>query len=344
MARRTRKSGLGSSMRAHANDETQYGMAFIDLPPGISGGIAKLVEAKTGEYKTGDNKGKSFIYLAGVVLEPETVEGVVRKVFKDGSVVIVSTEDVDVKGQRTSAMLPLCETARSEDENIENALNELRKLGGEECTEGLGGDTEKEAMESLDALLEELKEQGPFFKFGTSASTPTAEYPEPRTWENWFGVRGLEDYEPEEESDPEVEDDPEDDAEEDKPEKSDEDDIPFKQLGEAADEGDEEAETELTTIAEGQDLNPDDYETWSELAVALGDDVADDTEEEDDDDPGTETPEKGVVYGYKPPKSRTVLECECTAVFEGRETCNLKDLDGEKIFKSVSWDDLEEVS
>ena len=73
-AKRRKTSGglLSESLKAHANDETSYGTEYIDLPGGITGGIAKLVDAKLGEFKKGPNQGKQFLYLGGLVVEPET--------------------------------------------------------------------------------------------------------------------------------------------------------------------------------------------------------------------------------------------------------------------------------
>src|SRR5262245_7350294 len=64
------KLNLGAMIQAHAQDQTDYGQDFSALPPGISGGVAKFVEGKIGTYKTGDNQGEKFVYLAGVVVEP----------------------------------------------------------------------------------------------------------------------------------------------------------------------------------------------------------------------------------------------------------------------------------
>lgn len=217
MAKRKKSSLLGKHLKAHNKDETNYGMEFIDLPAGITGGIAKLVDAKVGVYKTGDNEGEQFLYLGGVVVEPKVVTAT-EKVFQDGKVVVLSVREVDIAGQRTSKMVPLCETSKqdgtvvTQDENVSTALNELRKLGGEGCTENVNTD------EQLLEFLEDLKGQGVYFKFSTSARDPSAAYPTQRVWENWLGAKDLEDYEPEEDED--IDDDTED-PDDDKPEEDD---------------------------------------------------------------------------------------------------------------------------
>lgn len=43
----------------------------------------------------------------------------------------------------------------------------------------------------------------------------------------------------------------------------------YKDLGTKADDGDEDAEAELSEEAESRDLDPDDYESWSDLGEAL---------------------------------------------------------------------------
>ena len=61
---------IAKALKAHAQDETEYRQGYMDLPPGIKNGIAQLIDGRFGEYKTGDNAGESFVYLAGSVVEP----------------------------------------------------------------------------------------------------------------------------------------------------------------------------------------------------------------------------------------------------------------------------------
>lgn len=165
---------LNKSISAHAKDETDYGI--IRIPPGINGGVARLQEARFGTYKTGNNKDKPFLYLMGVAIEPREVNGM--RVF----------------GCQTSQTLPICETktqkgdVTSEDENIETMMNHLRLLGGPEFT------AEAKTVSDVEELVKELAEAKPYFRFSTSQGAATKEYPNPRTWENWHGSKGLEDY------------------------------------------------------------------------------------------------------------------------------------------------------
>lgn len=351
MAKRSKKSSLKvNPYKAHAKDETEYGMEFIDLPGGITGGVARLAEAKVGTFARGKNQGEKFIYLAGIVVEPKVAVDT-QKVWKDGNVQVVSTEEVEIKGQRTGMTLPLCDTTKangsvvSADENIGRMLNELRKLGGEECT------AEIENEGTLAQVLEILKEEGPFFKFSTTAGNPTAQYPIPRIWENWFGAKGLEDYEPEEEDDV---DENKETEESDGPEK---DDIPFDDstpdltaLAEAADEVNEddeateaaeEAQRELEKLAESAGINAEKIDSWGGVADAITKASGGEPEDGDEDDPWV--PKKEEVYKFKPPRARKAIEVMITAVFEKAETVTAKALESEKVYKAVPWSKLEDV-
>lgn len=188
---------IGAAIKAHAKDETDYGMDFSQLPGGIYGGIAILSDAKMGVYKSGRNVGKKFIYLQGTVEHPKSAARI-TKVLKNGKVEVVSTVEEDIEGKFTKLTLPWCESKNSKGEttsldvNVKNALNVLRTLGGDECT----ADLESEA--DVEGLLKALVEQSPRFKFNTETRDPTAQYPNPMTFERWLGRKGLEDYVPSE--------------------------------------------------------------------------------------------------------------------------------------------------
>lgn len=83
-----------------------------------------------------------------------------------------------------------------------------------------------------------------------------------------------------------------DDTEYDEDEEYDgDDDDDLLAYGEEADEGDRDAIRHLTKLAKQNDLDPDDYPTWVELAEALSEDEGDedeDEEEEDGDEPSEE--------------------------------------------------------
>lgn len=137
---------LGGEFLNHKDDETKYG-GGSDLPAGINGGVAQLVEAKIDEYKEGDNKGKLYLMLAGVVKKPTEFQG------------------VKIEGLRTQVMKKLfANNQDTKDQAVAKALNEVRKMGGE--TAGLT------KFSSIMAVLTALKEQAPHFRFRTYEYKP----------------------------------------------------------------------------------------------------------------------------------------------------------------------------
>lgn len=115
----------------HKGDDTKMG-GFQDLPAGIKRGIAKLVSAELGVFKSGDDAGKPYVMISGVMQEPEVFEG------------------QKLRGQRASKTFPICDQTKkmeaaksyengpigkwghhigSFDENYAEFMNELRKFG-----------------------------------------------------------------------------------------------------------------------------------------------------------------------------------------------------------------------
>ena len=354
MARKASKSGLGASLKKHSKDETNYGGEIVDIPPGIRGGVAKLTSGKIDTYKKGQNAGEMYLLLAGTVVEPSE-HSFVPQIFEDGKVKNLKSVTMRTKGLRTQIMMPLCDTGganpRDTDENVARALNELRKIGGDECTEDV------ESEDDLRDLVESLVKDGIYFKFGTSASDPTEAYPQPRTWENWNGSRDLEDYEPEDVSESAVDDNTEEDDtdsdDEPEPEKEEsEDDVPFGEaddletLGGIADDENssdddaENAETELRQRAKSAGISIkqiDEADSWTALANMIRDNEPEPSEGGDDD------PEVGETYLCKPPRQKKEAECEITTVNKSKETVTVKRLSDGKIFKNVAWDKLSDV-
>lgn len=169
---------LDKAVREHAGDETTYGVQT--LPPGIANGVARLIKCGFGEYKSGTYKGEPYFRASGVVLSPKTVD--------------VDGETVPVAGIPTSIMIQLCDrkdksgnVTKTLEEFVEDVLNEMRKLGGQDFTEGAGGG-------DLEGLAAALEQAAPVFKFSTSRGKVTPEYPNPRIWENWHGTKGLENW------------------------------------------------------------------------------------------------------------------------------------------------------
>jgi hypothetical protein len=325
---------LASSLKAHAKDETTVGMDFTALPPGIIGGIAKLVEAKLGAYAKGANQGQPFLYLAGVVVSPEEVS-VVRRVWQDGKVVNLPVQMVPVKGLRTSQTLPLCDTRNAagettdHDEHVANALNELRKLGGDECTAEVNDEA------SLEALLEGLKRAGIYFKFNASSSPPTAQYPNERTWENW---RGATDQTSEVNTDGVA--DTTGNSPDEPAQAEEEGGTDLSALAEQADGGDEAAQTELTKQALAAGMTQDDIDnlaSWADLVEQI---KISQSEKPDESEAPPWVPQKGELYDHKFPKAKKAEQVEITAVFAGAKTVNVKRSSDDKVFKGIPWDAL----
>jgi len=328
MARRVSKSSLFGKYAdrvrkatiEHRTDETNFGSGG-DLPAGIEGGVAQLVDCKFDTYKRGDNTGETYFYAAGIVKEPKVHDG------------------MRVEGLRTSIMEPICDTPNRSratvEEHVEHVLNELRKLGV---------DSSELDHEDYEAVCESLKEEKPHFRFRTWRGDPTPQYPNPRTNEQWKGsceyvedgdVEDLVD-ETEEYEEPEEEEEPEESE-------------AAELDGKAADAGDDEAIAAIQEAATAAGIDTDEYETWTEVVETLdgseepqeeAEEEEEETEEEETEEEDDWEPEKGEVYLFKPPRSRKAVEVEVTAVFKSKRTANVKALDDGRVFKSVSWDAL----
>lgn len=361
-------SKLNNSLKKHAKDETDYGTEYVDLPPGIKGGIATFTEGKIGTYKSGTYEGEQFCYLAGVIVSPKEIT-YAPKTFSEGKVVVLPLETVKVEGQRTSIMIPMCDTKNAKgevtdaDAHIERMMNEVRKIGGEKCTANIVSD------EGLVALFQTLAEVGPIFKFGTTSSEPNEAYPTPRVWENWHGAKGLdEEDDPTDDEDDvddnteeeEVEDEAEDqEVEEEEEEEEDEEMTPeaLVALGVTADTDETKeggnAVAQLNQFAADEGFDPNDYETFELLAEALvneAEDVLKDAEDEDEDEEDEEedeenevdTPVVGEIKNFKPKGARKLTEVEVKTVNNAKQTCTLMRLSDQKKYSNIAWDRLED--
>lgn len=180
---------LDTAVKKASDKEASYG--FQQIPGGIKNGVAQLVTCGFEQYKDGSNMkkidgssavGEYYFRAAGVVVEPEFITD------KDGRKIVV-------KGLQTSVMIPVIETKNqkgeitSMDANIERIENVLKQFGVPK-EEFLAGGA------ALEGIAQMVQESAPHFKFETSQSEPTQQYPNPRVWENWYGTKGLEGYEP----------------------------------------------------------------------------------------------------------------------------------------------------
>lgn len=360
-----------AAVQAHKDDEIDYGR--MELPEGIEGGIAQLVDCKFGVYESGDFKGQPFFYAAGVVKSPREVRG------------------VKIYGLRTQiGPEPICDTPKRSrptiDDHVAWVINELGKLNG--------GKVEVETETDLEEFATALKEAQPYFRFRTWKGQPTPQFPDPRVNHVWGGTCEYdEDEEPspvEDRTGPTPRDHPptpagrpavakngaaargRGGAVEDEPAPGDADDLnefedhDLESLvtkangkGPAA----KEAKTKLKEMAVAAGVSEEDVDgagSWEDVAElirsgggesATDEDGAAPTGDEDDDAGAAPefVPETGQIYPYNTgkvnPKTKKRLdpvECEVVAVSARNETVTLKSLeDGKTLYKGVPWSDLQ---
>lgn len=129
---------------AHRMDEVDFG-GSIDLPAGINGGIAQLVDCKFDKFKTGKTVGQVFFYAAGIVVSPREHQG------------------IQIEGMRTSIMEAIGNTPdrsrKTMDDHMGWVQNELKKLGVK--------DPEALRTRVIEATCASLARARPFFRFRT---------------------------------------------------------------------------------------------------------------------------------------------------------------------------------
>jgi hypothetical protein len=330
------KSGLlarlGDRLRKaheeHKADETEYSN-FGELPAGIEGGVAQLVDCKFDQYKSGDNEGETYFYAAGVVVQP------------------IEHDGVRVQGLRTSIMEPMCDTPTRSRPTFEDHLkwiyNELRKLGVETTTLD---------VDDLETTVAALREAQPYFRFRTWKSQPSVEYPDPRTNHSWAGVT---EFTPTEGGAVEYKT---------KPSANGAATEPFDEFGDLdslatkADEDDAEAQSSLREMAEKAGITEeqvDEAENWVAVVELIRAGGKEDAEPEEAAEETAEEvswePVKEEVYHFRPidPKSKKPVkkpvEVEIVSVDKKSKTVALKSLDDPKrTWKGVKWDALESAS
>lgn len=353
---------LDKAVQAHAADETNYGP--VRLPGGIRNGIAKLVDCKFDVFKTGPNTGQYFFRAAGVVVEPDDVT-------------TASGSKVPVRGLQTSILIPCCATKNrsgkvtTQEDNVSEILNEMRKLGGDDYTKGAKGS-------SLESLAAGLAAASPYFRFSTSQSAPTPEFPDPRVWENWHGSKGLEDYEPptgdgveeetagaapaSEETEEEAPadgpfnefDDGSGDEKEGEEEGEDDGADDLDALASAADDDqDKGAMTKLKALAKKagvSDQEIDDADSWASLAemVRSAQEAPAPKAKKKAEEKSPPAPKLKEVWLYLPPGKNPAtkapykdpIEGQVTKVNAAKKTVTLKDLDNGKEYADVPFDAL----
>lgn len=152
------------------------------VPAGITNGIARITKCGFGQYKTGPNQGEFFFRAEGVVVEPETIiDRTGREVPVAGMVTSVMEAVCDTKVQSTGVVTTL-------EEHVEKIENHMKLLGAEPGS----FDGSPNSLESVAAAIQEAQ---PYFRFSTSVRKALKEDQPDGVWENWYGVRGLENYE-----------------------------------------------------------------------------------------------------------------------------------------------------
>lgn len=304
----------------------------MELPGGIDGGVAQLVDIFIKKHDKGPNKGKEYFYAAGIVKLPTKLG------------------DIKVEGLRTSITESMFDTPgktrATEEDHCNWVINEIRKLGGEDCLDG---------VDDIEDFLKSLKEAAPHFRFSTRKSEPTKEYPNPRTFHNWFGAcdeptgSGDDVVETEAVEETTVDAEPEEEAQS--------EGVDLAALAEAADGGDADAAEALTAKATEAGVEEDAVtgaENWGAV-VAMIEKAVDQTSDEPEAEPEPAIPVKGEVYKYQPTDPKTKkpavnqktkkpikVQVEITVVDKKTSTVTCKNVDdGKTLYKAVPFDNLE---
>lgn len=335
---------LAKAVDAHKKDETNYGN--MELPEGIEGGVAQLVDCKFTQIKEGkQNAGEYMFYAAGVVKAPASHGG------------------VPVQGLRTQISEPMFDTPKRSRETVEAhtawVMNEMAKLG-------LSRD--EMSAENLEAMAEALKEAAPHFRFRTWKGEATPQYPTPRVNHQWGGA--CEYSENGEATAPPVSDATPDAEEEEGEGTTDADaaaaqdeDVDLDALVEAADRGKgkeaSDAQAQLRKLALEAGVSEEDVDekakTWDEVRDMLVAAKEAGGEAEEAEEEKEFVPVKGNVYMYRPIDKATkkpakkATELEILSVTTKSKTVTGKDLGkGQTVLGAdkkplqIGWDLLEQ--
>jgi len=169
---------LDRAVTQHANDPVEMGR--MSIPAGIQNGVAQITKAYFAQYKTGKYKDEYYFRAEGTVIEPESI--------------MVNGREVGVQGLFTSIMRPVCET-RTEAGKIASMEDNVRVIENDMKLLGIPNEAFTGA-DALEQLAQAIQEARPFFKFETSVRKALKPGDPDGVWENWYGVKGLEDYSP----------------------------------------------------------------------------------------------------------------------------------------------------
>lgn len=302
------------------------------FPDGIENGVAKVTSIKIGEYSKGNDKGKPFFLVRGVAVLPKALPDGTPVAGCQDNVIMFPLFDKKAQGRET------------EDEHLEYMLGLLQEFGI---------DTSDLDWASIEdgSLFGAIVQTGLYVRYRTWTGEPTKQFPNPRKQVSYGGA--LLDFEPEDSEEDELVDNTDDDyeppadeeeiteeeeaAEEETTEEGEDDLEALAELADSGENTDEvvEAQTRLKELADAAGIDADEIEDWAGVAAALQE--AEGSEEEEAE------PSKGEVWKFKPPGAKNLVEVEVTAVFAGKKTCNLKNLDNQKTYKGVTWDKLSQA-
>lgn len=371
MAAATKKSVLAAKVGNRLNNafkksaEGEIDWGFQSLPPGITGGVARLKECRFEVIPAGKENGAPpgsvRLRMMGVMVAPKTVE--------------VRGQSCQVKGLQTWRFETVADTKGKRDgkdvtisqaEHAETVINLLRQLGAQF--------SENPTAEEVEQAAADLENEKPYFRITTRESEETlnpdgsVKY-KARVWETWGGIRGLEDYEEVDDDNGGVVDEtptaqaaaPSKNGTPKNPAAAPTEDIStlteLDRLVEIAEgpAGIEEAAAVARIIELGVEAGltkeqveaADDWPSAKALieeAQAGGGDAGDDAQQEF-------TVEKGNVYKFTPrdakgnplkgtnKKPLPAADCEVMAVNASKKTATLKNMeDGKTQYKDVSWE------
>jgi hypothetical protein len=314
--------GLKKAWNEHRGDETEYSK-FGELPAGIEGGIARLVECKFDQFKKGEMQGEFYFYAAGILLSPKEHEG------------------MHVQGLRTQIMEPVCATPgrsrQTQAEHLAWIANEMRKLGLS---------TVEIEAEDLEEMAKALKESAPVFRFRTWKGQATEEYPDPRVNHSWEGACQWTPEIGEEIVDRTASSNGVGSA---KTTASFNEFEDLESLVQRASNRDEEAQDTLKNLALSTGAPEEEVENapnWEEVAEM----IRRGSKSEKPSPATASEPEKDQVVGYRPLDVKTkkpakkAVQCEITKVNHEQKTVTLLNLDnGKTEYPGIPWSSLEDL-
>lgn len=365
---------LDAAVKQHAMADPKM-QGFPSIPAPIKDGTAELESIGFYQYKEDSNMkkvdgssavGEYFFRAVGICREPEVI------VDKDG-------RQIRCEGVQTSQMVPVLDTKNqkgevtSMEQNIEKIEGHLKLLGAskEELAQGAA------AMEAIVEAMQQQVQGGEaiYFKFETSEGKATPEYPNPRVWENWYGIRERQGYEPPSKGPtPGVSSDktrqaapstngpakspaaqqvakqqaakaPAKPAPAPEPEPELPDDV--RELAALCESGDDKAIQKLQDIALGLGVTEDEWgatANYGEAADLV--EAAQANSTASPDEPAPVVPSKGEVYEWFPVDAKTgkplkkAVEVEVTTVDKKTETATIKRSDTKAVVKGVKFADL----